>query len=55
MKRIYIALLLRLMFPVLGTSQTLESINKVILEGLDEVTPFNEGLAAVRKGNQWVF
>ena len=55
MKQIYIALALLLMFPVLGISQTLESINKVILEGLDEVTPFNEGLAAVRKGNQWGF
>ena len=35
------------LFPLSGMAQELEDI--------DEVAPFNEGLAAVRKGNQWGF
>lgn len=38
-----------------GTSQNLEEINKPIISGLDEVAPYSEGLAAVRKINQWGF
>lgn len=55
MKRISIALVALLLVPFFCTSQTLKEINKAIIEGLDQVTPFSEGLAAVRKGNQWGF
>ncbi len=41
--------------PFMGISQLLVTDNKPILDGLDEVAPFSEGLAAVRKGNQWGF
>jgi hypothetical protein len=41
--------------PFLSISQTVASINKPIIDNLDEVAPFSEGLAAVRKGNQWGF
>ncbi|MGI9552355.1 MAG: WG repeat-containing protein, partial [Aurantibacter sp.] len=54
MKRTIVFVLL-MVIPFLGTSQTLEEINKSTISGLDEVAPFNEGLAAVRKGNEWGF
>jgi len=44
-----------MMIPLLAISQAVKEINKPTIEGLDEVTPFNEGLAAVRKDNQWGF
>ncbi|WP_273565660.1 WG repeat-containing protein [Maribacter halichondriae] len=55
MKRISILLVVLMTTPFFCFSQTLKDINKAIIEGLDEVAPFNEGLAAVRKGNQWGF
>ena len=36
-------------------AQSIAEINKPTVENLDEVTPFHEGLAAVRRGNQWGF
>ena len=41
--------------PFLGMSQSLEELNKPTISALDEVSPFYEGFAAVRKGNQWGF
>ncbi len=41
--------------PFLGISQTVEQINKPTVAEIDEIAPFNDGLAAVRKGNQWGF
>lgn len=56
MNRLYfIVLTLLFSLPFTGNSQIIESINKPILAALDEVRPFSEGLAAVRKGNQWGF
>ncbi|TLP81778.1 WG repeat-containing protein [Maribacter sp. ACAM166] len=54
MKRLYLFIAL-IAIPFFGTSQTLEELNKPIVSGLDEVTTCNEGLTAVRKGNQWGF
>lgn len=56
MKRMY-ALFFVVLFalPFMGNSQIIESINKPVLAELDEVRPFSEGLAAVRKGNRWGF
>ena len=56
MKRIYLmafALLFGLTLTV--NAQMIASINNPIMDELEEVSPFNEGLAAVRKGNQWGF
>ncbi|MBT8184271.1 MAG: WG repeat-containing protein [Eudoraea sp.] len=56
MKRIYaivFALFLGAVFT--GNAQIIESLNKPIIGELDEVRPFSEGLAAVRKGKQWGF
>lgn len=36
-------------------AQSLETLNKPLLKDLDQVAPFHEGLAAVRKGDQWGF
>jgi hypothetical protein len=36
-------------------AQSLKTLNKPLLEGLDQVAPFHEGLAAVRKADQWGF
>ncbi len=47
MKRVYTYLLTLLALPFFAFTQA--------LEGIDEVAPFSEGLAAVRKGNQWGF
>lgn len=56
MKRLYIIVAAVLFaLPFTGKSQLIASINKPILAELDEVTPFSEGLAAVRKGSQWGF
>lgn len=55
MKRLNIVFAVLILLPFLGISQSLEELNKPIVAGLDEVAPFSEGLAAVRKGNQWGF
>jgi hypothetical protein len=44
-----------LAIPFTGNTQSIKTLNKPLMEGLDEVTPFHEGLAAVRKGTQWGF
>ncbi len=55
MRRIYALFAIVMVFPFLGISQRMNEINKPTISGLDEVAPFSEGLAAVRKGNQWGF
>ncbi len=47
MKRMHISLTFLLMFSILGFSQTQNNI--------DQISPFHEELAAIRKGNQWAF
>ncbi|WP_411030501.1 WG repeat-containing protein [Spongiimicrobium sp. 3-5] len=47
MKNAYFHFVLFLMVPVLVFSQSLDNI--------DEIAPFNDGIAAVRKGKQWGF
>jgi hypothetical protein len=54
MKRLFIIMLL-LSIPMIGISQTLEDINTPTVAGLDQIGSFSEGLAAVRKGNEWGF
>ena len=44
MKKIVITLLL---LPLLGFAQTIENI--------DYISPFHEGLAAIKKGEKWAF
>ncbi|AKA34247.1 WG repeat-containing protein [Flagellimonas lutaonensis] len=51
----YFAFLALVVLPFFVFSQTLKTINKPTIKGLDEVAPFSEDLAAVRKGNQWGF
>jgi hypothetical protein len=41
--------------PRTGNAQSLKTLNKPIIEDLDQVSPFHEGLAAIRKDNQWGF
>ncbi len=55
MKRIYPLLTLLMICPFLAISQQTTDFLKTTIDGLDEVAPFSEGLAAVRKGNQWGF
>ena len=47
MKKIFITGLALLMLPLATYSQTLDNI--------DEIAPFSEGLAAVRKNDKWAF
>ncbi|MGP1993058.1 WG repeat-containing protein [Zobellia laminariae] len=54
MKRLFIISFL-LSIPILGISQSVEDINKAIVGELDQIEPFSEGLAAVKKGSQWGF
>ncbi|CAM4269224.1 WG repeat-containing protein [Zobellia nedashkovskayae] len=54
MKRLFIISLL-LSIPIMGISQSVEDINKPIIGELDQIEPFSEGLAAVKKGDQWGF
>ncbi|MBT2161606.1 WG repeat-containing protein [Zobellia barbeyronii] len=54
MKRLFIISFL-LSIPILGISQSVEDINKPIVGELDQIEPFSEGLAAVKKGSQWGF
>lgn len=55
MKHTYILFAVMMTLPFLGITQTMEEINEPTISGLDEVAPFSEGFAAVRKGNQWGF
>lgn len=55
MKKSLILLALLAGFPLAMNAQSLKSLNKPILEDLDQVMPFSEGLAAVRKGELWGF
>ncbi len=57
MKRTYIIFLTLLLLctPLLGIAQTTTDYLKTTIDDLDEVAPFSEGLAAVRKGDQWGF
>ncbi len=48
MRTIYALLVLLFVFPI-------SAIGQEKLEGIDEIGNFAEGLAAVRKGNQWGF
>ncbi len=54
MKHLYLIAFL-VLIPFFGISQTVNEINEPLISGLDEVSPFHEGFAAVRKGNQWGF
>jgi hypothetical protein len=38
-----------------GWSQSVAAINKALVSGLDQITPFHDGFAAVRRGEQWGF
>ena len=55
MKKTLILLSLLMIIPFSVRAQSLESMNKPIMEELDEITPFSDGLAAVRKGQSWGF
>ena len=44
-----------LAIPYSGNTQSIKTLNTPLMEGLDEVTPYHDGLAAVRKGAQWGF
>ena len=55
MLRYFFITALFLALPFTAASQTVKEINTPTLENLDEVTPFHEGMAAVRRGNQWGF
>ncbi|MCK5401419.1 MAG: WG repeat-containing protein [Flavobacteriaceae bacterium] len=47
MKRTAILLVAVILIPLLGFSQAIENI--------DYISPFNDGLSAIKKGNQWAF
>ncbi len=55
MKAIVLFLASLLALPVASQAQSLKTLNAPVLDNLDEVTPFHEGLAAVRRGSQWGF
>ncbi|WP_222983393.1 WG repeat-containing protein [Flagellimonas meishanensis] len=55
MKKLIFLSLILVLLPFVGIAQTLEAINKPKIKGLSDVAPFSEGLAAVRKGDQWGF
>ncbi len=55
MKQIPILLALLIVLPCLGWSQSVRELNVAAVKDLDQVTEFNEGLAAVRKGDSWGF
>ncbi len=44
-----------LVAPHSGSTQSLKTLNKPIIEELDEVSPFHEGLAAIRRDTKWGF
>ena len=47
MKHLIFLFIIVLLFPILGFSQTFND--------LDYISPFNEGVAAIKKGDQWAF
>ena len=55
MRRISILVTVLLLLHEFAISQTLDELNKPTILALDEVAPFSEGLAAVRKSDQWGF
>ena len=55
MKNALLIIAVLLTLPYAGNTQSIKTLNKPIMEGLDEVTPFHDGLAAVRKDSQWGF
>ena len=55
MLRYFILSTTLLALPFMAVSQTVKEINTPVVENLDEVTPFHDGLAAVRRGDQWGF
>src|SRR5210317_56088 len=55
MKSALLILTVLLVMPLTGNAQSIKTLNKPLMEGLDEVTPYHEGLAAVRIGSQWGF
>lgn len=55
MKRAYVLVAILLALPLAGWGQTIEAINAPTIKDLNQVAPFHEGLAAVRKGSQWGF
>ena len=44
-----------LAIPYSGNTQSIKTLNTHLMEGLDEVTPYHDGLAAVRQGAHWGF
>jgi len=50
MKNLIVLLLAIIIFPFYGASQALEA-----LDNIDYISPFNDGLAAIKKGNEWAF
>ena len=55
MKNALLIIAVLLTMPYAGNTQSIKTLNKPLMDGLDEVTPFHDGLAAVRKGSQWGF
>ncbi|WP_088341477.1 WG repeat-containing protein [Robiginitalea sediminis] len=55
MKRTLILAAALLALPLAAAGQSVKEINKPVLENIDQVTPFHEGMAAVRQGNRWGF
>ncbi|MDT7830041.1 WG repeat-containing protein [Pricia sp. S334] len=55
MKRLLLLFAVLMSMPFYGISQSVSDINRPTIGGLDEVAPFSEGMAAVRKGEQWGF
>ena len=55
MKSVFLILSIVLALPYSGNTQSIKTLNKPLMEGLDEVTPYHDGLAALRKGSRWAF
>ena len=55
MKRILLLWALLLLAAPWNQAQSIAEINTPTVDNLDEVAPFHESLAAVRRGNQWGF
>lgn len=55
MKRALILLIALVVLPYAGSAQSVADINKPLLKNLDQVTPFHDGMAAVRQGDRWGF
>lgn len=55
MKHLALLSILSSLFLIPGWAQSVADINVPTVAGIDQITPFHEGLAAVRKGNTWGF